>query len=263
MAEQAAATTPTPETLWVEMRQKVVELIEECPAPEKHCARSAIRHIEKAWAIKDIDPEMAALRAITAEEECATAIFRALVRRKYVGASQVDPYNHVHKAAVAPFFDAIRKFLGVVEEELQLKYSVFWEDGNDRRIKLTFRAPFDPRPIFPTPPLHFSASLNDQPYDFSTELNAIASAKGAKSILRAIEERANKRNRMLYAAAQGIPTVKTPLDGFLTKTRDRVFGHLIVLLLVVQYRETQDFVQQALNGFLKILPRLKPVAGFN
>jgi hypothetical protein len=33
----------------------------------KHCARSAIRHLECAWVLKDIDPEMAVFRAITAE----------------------------------------------------------------------------------------------------------------------------------------------------------------------------------------------------
>jgi len=53
---------------------------------------------------------MAAFRVITAEEEVATAIFHALVRRKYVGANQIDPRNHVHKAAVAPFFEAVEGF---------------------------------------------------------------------------------------------------------------------------------------------------------
>jgi len=32
--------------------------------------------------------------------------------------------------------------------------------------------------------------------------------------------------------------------------------------LIDQYREKQDFVQQALNAFLKILPRLKPAVPF-
>jgi len=76
---------------------------------------------------------------------------------------------------------------------------VVWTVGRDQRLKLAFRAPFAPGQISPTPPLHFSASMNGRPYDFSTELAAIASTKGAKSILRAIEDRANKRNRVLYS----------------------------------------------------------------
>jgi hypothetical protein len=56
-AEGAAATTSAsaPATLWDEMTRKVVELVEKSPSPEKHCARSAIRHVEKAWAITGRD----------------------------------------------------------------------------------------------------------------------------------------------------------------------------------------------------------------
>jgi len=41
-----------------------------------------------------------------------------------------------------------------------------------------------------------------------------------------------------------------------------VYGHLALALLIDQYRENQAFVQQALDAFLKILPRLKPAVPF-
>ena len=67
----------------------IEELVEEYPSPGKHAARSAFRHIKKAWEIKDIDKEMAAFRAITAEEESATAVFHSVMRRKYKNAQNL------------------------------------------------------------------------------------------------------------------------------------------------------------------------------
>ena len=55
---------------------------------------------------------------------------------------------------------------------------------------------------------------------------------------------------------------RPPLDSFLRRTEGRVYGHLALALLIDQYRENQAFVQQALDAFLKILPRLKPAVPF-
>src|SRR5437870_10425185 len=62
---------------WEAFMRRVREAVGGCPAPGKHAARNAIRHVEQAFAVKDIDPEGAVFHAMTAEEEVATAIFHA------------------------------------------------------------------------------------------------------------------------------------------------------------------------------------------
>jgi hypothetical protein len=67
-----------------ELDQEVKNIVEEqAKGLVKSCAKNAIRHLEKAWDIKDIDPEMSIFRAITAEEEAATSIFIALKEKGY------------------------------------------------------------------------------------------------------------------------------------------------------------------------------------
>jgi hypothetical protein len=93
------------------------ELVLKTPAPGKHCARNAIRHIECAWALAELDPEMAAFRAITAEEESATAVFHAIRRRKYIGSEKLNPHDHVQKNALFPFFSAIAELLEQADKQ--------------------------------------------------------------------------------------------------------------------------------------------------
>ena len=59
-----------------EFAAKIAEMIRDTRPPAQFAASSAIVHIDKAALLADIDPQMAAFRAITAEEESATALFR-------------------------------------------------------------------------------------------------------------------------------------------------------------------------------------------
>lgn len=77
----------------------------------KHRARSAFEHLRKAWRLRGLDNEMAIFRAITAEEEAATALILALQIQCYPGADQLRPWNHVHKSAFWPLILAVNNFL--------------------------------------------------------------------------------------------------------------------------------------------------------
>ncbi len=70
----------------------------------------------EATILDGVDLEMAAFRAITAEEEAASALFHSLKRRRYAGAARLSPRNHVHKNAVAPFCTAVSRVLAATEE---------------------------------------------------------------------------------------------------------------------------------------------------
>lgn len=236
------------------------EFILRTPAPGKHCARNAVRHIEKAWALAEIDPEMAAFRAITAEEESATAVFHAIRRRKYIGWEKLNPYDHVQKNALTPFFAAIAELLEQVDKELELHPQMTW-DKKQKKPKLQIRfnvskiVPGKPLFALPQPPLHFSITQNDALHDFSRQLDNIAKSKQAASILKHLKERANKRNQLLYASTKGIPQVAA-LNNFLSRQRMHVNVGLGVYLLIDPYPEKQLFVQQGLLAFLKMLDKL-------
>ncbi|MEW5884951.1 MAG: hypothetical protein AB1725_12115, partial [Armatimonadota bacterium] len=96
---------------WGSALPHIERFIEASSGGGRHAGRSAIRHIRRAWALKDIDKEMAAFRGITAEEESVRAIFHALQKRRYPGASCLKWRDHRQKAAVDPFFRAVSQVL--------------------------------------------------------------------------------------------------------------------------------------------------------
>lgn len=53
----------------------IAECLRGTKLPSVYAAQNAIFNLKKAWELRDIDSQMAAFRAITAEEEAATAIF--------------------------------------------------------------------------------------------------------------------------------------------------------------------------------------------
>lgn len=73
----------------------------------RHSALNATDGLDKAWALRHIDKEMAVFRAITAEEEAASALFHALKRRGYPDSGKLNPRLHEHKAALTPYIIGI------------------------------------------------------------------------------------------------------------------------------------------------------------
>ena len=69
------------------------------------------RNMIRASKLKGIDPEMAAFRALTAEEEAASALIHSLKWHRYKLSEQLKPRDHIQKAAVYPFFLAVEGLL--------------------------------------------------------------------------------------------------------------------------------------------------------
>lgn len=225
----------------------------------KHCARNAIHHLERAWKLREIDPEMAVFRAITAEEEAATAIFLVLKEQGYENAEKIKFKKHSYKQALEPFLRGIGKFADKWSKEPGFpfgeKYVLSLEGkGQDKKLSLSFN--FHERMITCIPPLGFSIMLNDRQYFFEKELLEITSGKTREDIVKHVERTANKRNELLYAQPNGIPSVGN-IDGFLKKRRDVVIGFLRIYGLVYPYREKAIFVQQALNAFLIMMGEIE------
>ena len=242
-----------------ELEDYLATTVTKTPAPGKHCARSAIRHLQKAWKLLDLDPEIAIFRSITAEEESATAIFHSLRRRGYRYSERLSPTKHIQKNAVSPFFEAIETVIAQSPSpnDLQLVHS-----KSENRLKVRYKS-INPRTreecyAFPVPPLGFNIRKDGMMYDFREELEKIANFKKHSSILKHLRKRANQRNEILYATSQGVPSLagsaRKPFKAF----RENTFRNLIVFLLIDDYPEKQRFVQQALYAFLKMLERVPP-----
>jgi hypothetical protein len=199
---------------------------------------------------------MAVFRLITGTEESATAIFHALRLRKYVGAKRLLPYDHGHKSAMVPFLNAVEHSLVSIKK---MKPSIVLAKKNKRpRAQIAFQfSGADGRPYtaWPHPPLHGVYTRNGVQHDFQEEL-ALLAGRHKKGLVGHIEELANERNRLLYASPQGILHVGSIEQFYFDRVRREIFRNLGVYLLIVEYKEHQDFVQQALNAFLKVLDAL-------
>jgi hypothetical protein len=223
------------------------------------CARSAVRHLMKAWNLRDLDLGMALFRCLTAEEEAATAVFLALKSRQYEGASRLNHRSHRDKTAVIPFFRAVSaNFAKVVTAQMDPKIVLDERGPSPRlRVRITHTPPvYPPKWAYPEPPLHFSLRINDRLHDFRDEMQELARSVGVENVITHIDEQKNLRNRVLYASPQGVPEIEGNGEALVLRRRDSVFGALIVFLLIEQTSERQLFAQQCLNSFLKMLGKL-------
>lgn len=234
-------------------------IVDNAKGHSRHCARNAVHHLERAFRLKEIDPEMAVFRAITAEEEAATAIFLVLKEQGYHNASKIRFKDHAYKQALEPFLRAISKAIEAWSNEpgfpFGSEYSIFLKGkGSERRLSLSFQ--FQGKTITCIPPLGFSIKLNDQIYFFKQELLEIASGDSHQDIIKYVKRMANRRNKVLYAQAEGIPNV-IGIDGFLERRRAVVASFLRIYALIYPYTEKAIFVQQLLDCFLATMGKIE------
>ena len=202
---------------------------------------------------------MALFRAITAEEESASAIFWALKRRKYHGADKLNPRDHTQKNGVTPFTWAVRKVLSLFDEETFKPQLVVDRTQREPKLWIQFRVVHPQNgPTFAKldRPLNFNLELNGEVYDFVAEIERLAKSRKFATALKLMSDRANQRNRMLYASERGVPNFAGDLDIALRQRREHTFRNLVFFLLVDQYPGEQLFARQLLDGFLKVLKRL-------
>ena len=201
---------------------------------------------------------MSLFRAITAEEEAATALIRALQVRRYPNADRLNDRWHPHKASIWPFVIAINDKL--VEKNIPLPQVALQVEGEPRivlSVDIAGQAGLS-APLWGTPDEPFNWSLwSDRtgpfkPHDFSEELEALASRKGQKSITAYVTAEANRRNQLLYASDQGIPAVFFA-DSLLLDRRMRVTVLLTLTIAVMQTRSHQLFFVQCLDALLRVV----------
>lgn len=234
-------------------------IINKAKGYSRHCARNSAHHMERALRLNEIDREMAVFRAITAEENAATAIFLVLKEQCYRNADKIKFKDHAYKQALEPFLRAISKFVEGWSNEPGFpfgpEYSLFLiEQGSEKKLSFSFQ--FQGQAITCIPPLGFSIKLNDRMYFFEQELLRIASGDSRQDIIKYIKRMANRRNQVLYAQDRGIPNV-TGIDEFLKRRRAVVISFLRIYALIYPYTEKAIFVQQALDCFLVMMGQIE------
>lgn len=238
--------------------QEIAEAVKNMTGRPRQSCRGAYAHLEKAWTIADIDPGMSLFRAITAEEEAASALMYAVRDRGYDQADRLNPHSHPHKAAVFPFLAAVAPVAG----------SGFTHIGAS--AKLTKETPrFDV--IFPIGddlvgqidnPFNFFITRDDDGAFVRAEilekLEAIAADGGFNHIMAYVKRNANERNRILYADAEGYPEVQ-PDRGFIIEKLRRVKIISAVTIIVTQTEQRQAFVSACVPVFADVVAKAKRV----
>lgn len=254
-----ASVDRSPELVLSPFQIGLEEAVRRLRGRPRHAGVNAIRSLRRAWLIAGIDPEIALFRAITAEEEAATALMVALRLRRYPGSSKLSPWRHADKAGLMVLITVLSKVFadsGWPQPMLELK-----KDENPPRIDVHLPSAGFGLPsgyhITPDEPLNLiihegKAGEDSQRMTFAKELSELASASGAKTIREHIDSEANLRNQLLYASDQGIMTVTNP-DGFLLDRQRRVFVLLGLTIIILQSRGKQLLALQALEAYLAAL----------
>lgn len=236
-------------------QKAILQALPRIKRPALHAARSAVFHLARAKLLETTDREMAAFRIYTAEEESVSAIIRSIQRIKYPGAATLKYDDHRHKAAVfllmqllhrqIPLFDGLKVNLAINVKHKS--YPVILHFG--------LPPPFQ-HSIQPDEPLNFRLG-KEGGVDWGVEMKDLAKALGAKSLDKAIKDRANRRNMCLYASEKGVPLLTHPPTKLFERTKDLVFNNLLVALMIDQTMQKQALVQQCVEVLAKMVPSKK------
>lgn len=261
--EPPVETERSPKFPFSEWQEVVEGAVERLTGRMRHAGRNAFAHLRGAWRLHGVDDAMSAFRAITAEEEAATALMVALQRQRYPDAGRLNPWDHSHKVAfwalVSVVSDAFHKS-GLVAPRVALSKK------DKPRVTLHFDmtalAGQSGDSVWATPdePFNFSMRSGDvgemTVHRFEEELAALADARGGGTILKYLKREANTRNLLLYASDNGIPNVAFE-DQMLIERAKRVCVLLVLTIAIAQTPMHQPFAVQCLEALLLALERVQ------
>lgn len=240
--------------------EKTFEMIKATKSRGRHSLRNAWNHLERGWAIREIDPAMAAFRAITAEEEAATGLIHAVRDRGYDNSNLLNPRDHVHKQAIYPFFQLLSDFYAESIEPMGWKVILRVESRADpHRLKISIPMNVNGEEVYatPDPPLNLNIKADGKPVSFKRQIDKLANLKNVKRVESYIKAKANQRNTLLYAGPNGYPHLETVYESFFFEQKKIVMAMAYAYLLIEPYDEKQPFVQQAIDSLLKMLGRVQ------
>lgn len=219
--------------------------------------RNAFSLLERARGLKDIDSNMAAFCAITAEEEAVSSIFLALKQSDYDGADKINHRNHIHKAAFFPFCQALAKTFEVFNKNLPQLAIDSTEQYPRLYIRFTVEG-LDGEPLAAKSDVPFGFTISNDASIEYFENNLKQYFGDEFDVLKKwLSNSANKRNRVLYASPSGIPKVKfSDADKYFEEYEKKINALMFLYFLIAPYKEKQLFVQQALHAFMRMIGKM-------
>lgn len=242
--------------------ERILQLLAvEPPSHHRNCFRCAIQHLHLSYALHTVDPAMAMFRAITAEEEAASGLLRCLISRGYPLSEHLRPREHVQKHAVTPFLQSIVQHLSNLRfDALHSVRLAVKEVEGAQRLVVAMNIGESEQELWatPTPPLNmsFREGPDMTAPTFHLDFKRLIEPKGYKNIRSFLDSEVNLRNRILYAAPDGIPFVEGLKVEFMVDRQHRVLSMIKALLLISPYAEHQPFVVEALRAFLILVGKL-------
>jgi hypothetical protein len=229
------------------------------------CIESAITHLTHAHRLANVDPAMAMFRAITAEEEAASGLLRALQRRKYPGSKDLRPRSHLHKAAVYPFLMSIAQHTSYLKMERvdAIRLAITKTETKPRLVlALVLNGPLKGQIAQPMPPLNlrFREGSDTRLPDYRKYFLMLVGPAGFEDVLKYLEMKANERNLLLYASPQSPPNFASVPPNFLPMCKSRVMAIVKATLLVWPYAEVQQFAAEAIPAFLDLIKQVEKVS---
>jgi hypothetical protein len=229
----------------------------------RRCFDAAFIHLSLAHCLKDIDPAMALFRAITAEEEAATGLLRALQVQGYAAPGELLPKDHLQKAAVYPYLRAIAKHTsylrmnGIKEVRFGIPRD---EDKPKLQLALLLDGTYDGLVARPIPPLNLRVREGGEAVNYQKYFRELISPGGFEDIRKYLNAKKNQRNLLLYASPEGLLNPGPVSNSTLLDYKIRIMTILTTALLIWPYKENQPFVQEAVRSFLELAGRLRKVA---
>lgn len=234
-----------------DFQKKVFEMSTVTKGHSGFAAKSSIRYVERAFELSETMPEVATFLAITAEEEAATALFIALKSKGYLRSKELKMHDHKHKGGLYPFLT----LLGTALKISEVPYQLVVENHNGRDILRT-QLSLGSLVLQPDPPLNqISVDTSGNTKNYLHEVRAVASERGITSIFQYIKDTANKRNLLLYASANALPSVENVSSELQRHIGATILIH-IIYLLVVQH-SNQNLVEECLDVYLKVQHNLE------
>lgn len=212
-------------------------LTDECTGRVKWAAKNAIKHLRMAAKISDLDQDMASFRAVCAEEEAATALIASLQQNGYPKSKLIRFRTHEDKHAVIVFVQAAISWFGKLKELAQPNFGAhrLYFGEVDGRIAMHLGLQLGNTDIqtTPIPPLHLiiygGKTLEEI---FESEINQVLGEANLQGVRKSIGERANFRNKILYATPDSMPSQSGDIEAYIMNQAGIVNALLIALALV-------------------------------
>lgn len=228
------------------------------PGALKFRLQNTFDHFDRASQLFDTDREMASFRAITGEEEAATALMRAVQLRRYSGSNKLIAHRHQHKAAVIACMMAIGSRLAPILAEFQLIFHF-------EKLRIDIKVPLSAfgvegggayaiQPVEPLDMLHTKPGVPEEAA-LNGALDALAEDAGFASVKKMIDIQANARNHLLYASDSALPRSKATLES-LSHRKRRALAMLVLTVMVYQSRKHLAMVTQAIPAILTVISRI-------